>query len=108
MSVVQSRRLSVVCYRRMSVVHRRLSVICVRWLADIWFNILSGFYLRPVASKKFQSEKSLSQFFQTSARNYMQCQSKHTEHVFCTSQHQTPSSLGKSGGVGGVSMGVLP
>lgn len=63
-SVVHSRRLSVICYGWMSVVHRRLSVVCVRWLADIRFNILSGFYLRPVAANRLQLEESLSRFFQ--------------------------------------------
>lgn len=62
-SVVQSRRLSVICYGWMSVVHRRLSVVSVRWLADIRFNILSGFYLRPVVANMLQLKEILSLCF---------------------------------------------
>ncbi len=47
-SVLHGGRLSVVCYRRMSVVHRRLSVVCICSLAHIWFNILPGFNFRSV------------------------------------------------------------
>lgn len=60
-SVLHGGRLSVVCYRRMSVVHRRLSVVCICSLADIRFNILPGFNLRPVGTSKVKLSNPVPQ-----------------------------------------------
>lgn len=45
LSVIQRGRLAVICYRRVTVVHRRLPVVGERRVAEIRFHVLSGFNL---------------------------------------------------------------